>query len=64
MYKQDLALNNLQRLICHKMYLINNAMAKVLNCSLKVSEFELQLCYYVHFQNNTLGKEDYYFMSF
>ena len=30
--------------------------AKVLNYSLEVSEFELQLCYNVHFGTNTLGK--------
>ena len=29
-------------------------MAKVLDCDLEVSK--LQLCYYVHFQTNTLGK--------
>ena len=32
-------------------------MAKVLACSLKVSEFKFQSCYYVHFQTNTLGKD-------
>ena len=33
-----------------------NAMAKVLNCGLEVSEFELQsLCYY-HFRINPLGE--------
>ena len=31
-------------------------MAKVLDCSLEVSEFELQSRYYVHFRINTLGK--------
>ena len=31
-------------------------MAEVLDCGLEVSEFERQSCYYVHFQNNTLGK--------
>ena len=30
--------------------------AKVLDCSLKVSKFELQLHYYVYFWINTLGK--------
>ena len=30
--------------------------AKVLNCGLKVSEFELQSRYYVHFWSYTLGK--------
>ena len=29
---------------------------KVLDCSLKVSEFKLQSCYYIHFQTNTLRK--------
>ena len=28
--------------------------AKILDCDLEVSEFELQSCYYVHFQTNTL----------
>ena len=32
-------------------------MAKVLDCSLKVREFEYQLHYYVHSQTNTLEKE-------
>ena len=31
-------------------------MAKVLDCGLDVSEFELQSQYYVHFRTNTLGK--------
>ena len=31
-------------------------MAKMLDCNLKVSKFELQSFYYVHFQVNTLGK--------
>ena len=31
-------------------------MAKVLNCSLEVIEFELQSHYYAHFLTNTLGK--------
>ena len=31
-------------------------MANVMDCGLKISEFELQLCYYIHFQSNTLGK--------
>ena len=30
--------------------------AKMLDCDLKVSEFELQSHYYVHFQTNTLRK--------
>ena len=31
-------------------------MAKVLDCALEVSEFELQLSYYVHFWTNTFIK--------
>ena len=31
-------------------------MVNVWYCSFKVSEFEFQSCYYVHFQINTLGK--------
>ena len=31
-------------------------MAKVMNCSLEISEFKLQSHYYVHFQTNSLGK--------
>ena len=31
-------------------------MAKVLDCDLKVSDFELQSCYYIHFQTNNLMK--------
>ena len=31
-----------------------HVMAKALDCSLKVSEFKLQLNYYIHFQANTL----------
>ena len=30
--------------------------ANVLGCNIVVSEFELQLRYYIHFQTNTLGK--------
>ena len=30
--------------------------AKVVNSSLEVRKFELQSCYYVHFQTNTIGK--------
>ena len=29
---------------------------KVLDCSLEINEFELQLLCYVHFQTNVLGK--------
>ena len=31
-------------------------MVKALDCRIAVSEFELQLRYYVHFRTNTLGK--------
>ena len=31
-------------------------MVNMLDCSLKVSEFKLQLSYYIHFQTNTLKK--------
>ena len=31
--------------------------ANVLDCSMVVSEFELQSCYYVHFRTNTLGEK-------
>ena len=31
-------------------------MVKAMDCGIVVSEFELQLRYYVHFQANTLGK--------
>ena len=31
-------------------------MAKELDCSFYLSEFELQSHYYVHFQSNTIGK--------
>ena len=30
--------------------------ANVMDCSLEVSEFEIQSCYYVHFRTNTLEK--------
>ena len=33
-----------------------DVMAEVWDCSLKVSELEIQLCYYVYFQTDTLGK--------
>ena len=32
-------------------------MVKAMDCRIVVSEFELQSCYYVHFQTNTLGKD-------
>ena len=31
-------------------------MVKVIDCGIVVSEFVLQLCYYVYFRANTLGK--------
>ena len=31
-------------------------MANMLDFNLIVSKFKLQLCYYIHFQTNTLGK--------
>ena len=31
-------------------------MFKAMDCGFVVSEFELQLCYYIHFRTNTLGK--------
>ena len=31
-------------------------MVKAMDCEILVSKFKLQLCYYVHFQTNTLGK--------
>ena len=31
-------------------------MAKVLDCGLQVTEFNLQSCHYVHFQTNTFTK--------
>ena len=31
-------------------------MVKAMDCGIGVSEFELQSCYYVHFQTNILGK--------
>ena len=35
---------------------LSGVMAKVLDCRLEVSEFELQWRCYVHFRTNTLGK--------
>ena len=37
-------------------YSPRGALANALDCDIVVSEFELQSCYYVHFQINTLGK--------
>ena len=33
-----------------------DVMVKAMDCRIVVSEFELQLRYYVHFRTNTLGK--------
>ena len=33
------------------------AMAKVLVSSFKMSEFEVQSCYYIHLQDNNMGKD-------
>ena len=53
----DLALNNLQRLICHKNQpgggCPHGVMVKAMDCGIVVSEFVL---YYVHFRANTLWK--------
>ena len=51
----DLALNNLQYLICHKNKPCS-VMVKSIECKILVSEFELQSRYYVHFQTHTIGK--------
>ena len=61
----DLALNNQRRLICHKtkkqkpIYLrvYHGVIARELDYSLEVNEFEIQSCYYVQFQINTFGKD-------
>ena len=34
----------------------HHIMAKVSECSLKISEFELKSCYYINFWTNTFGK--------
>ena len=68
MYKEDLALNNQQWLICQKKKQKKPSQAKTykrcprrvmvqtMDCRIVVSEFVLQLRYYVHFWANTLGK--------
>ena len=46
MYYQDLALNNLQGLICHETQPTSSGvMANVLNYNIVVSEFDLQSCF-------------------
>ena len=63
----DLALNSLQRLICHKTKpnqtkpkitrgCPRGVMVKAMACGIVVREFVLQSRYYVHFRANTLGK--------
>ena len=57
----DLALNNLQGLICHKTQTTkrgypHGVMVKVMDYGIVVSEIVLQSRYYVHFRTNTLGK--------
>ena len=34
----------------------HGVMVKVIDCRIIVNEFKLQLCYYIHFRTNTLGK--------
>ena len=34
----------------------HDVMGKVLDCGLEVSEFEFQLCYYIHFQTYAIRK--------
>ena len=46
--------SNLQKLDMHTT--LRGAMVKVLDCNLEVSEFELQLPYYVHFRTNIREK--------
>ena len=36
---------------------LRGVMAKVLDCEIVVSEFELQSVYYVHFWTNSFGKD-------
>ena len=38
--------------------MVNGIMGKVLDCSLEVSEFELQQRYYIHFRTNTLEEKN------
>ena len=39
-----------------KLMFVISIMVEVLDCRIVVSEFELQLRYYIHFRTNTLGK--------
>ena len=34
----------------------NRVVVKTMDCRIIVREFEFQLCYYIHFWTNTLGK--------
>ena len=34
----------------------HGVMVKAMDCGIVISEFVFQLCYYVHFRANTLGK--------
>ena len=67
----NLALYNLQRLLCHKTQtnkqtnMVSKCMlcgsrygivVNVQDCDITVSEFKLQLCFDINFQINTLGK--------
>ena len=60
--QDDLALNNLQGLICHKTQpnifrgCPRGVMVKAMDCGIVVSDFVLQSSYYVHFRANNLWK--------
>ena len=60
MYKRDLALNNLQWLICHETQpnrgCPRGVMVKAIDSGIVVREFVLQSRYYFHFRANALGK--------
>ena len=59
MYKEDLAVNNQQWLICHetqRRWCPRSVIVKAMDYGIVVSEFVLQSRYYVHFWANTLGK--------
>ena len=57
-------LNLYQRCLFHYLVFVNSSkgggphgvMVKAMDCGIIVSEFVLQLRYYVHFRANTLGK--------
>ena len=56
-----MALNNLQRLICHETQQTKpnrrGVMVKAQECGIVVNEFELQSSYYVYFRVSTLRKD-------